>query len=61
MTVAYYLTSEEYTNLRNVSFCSEAPTEKVQESLQKGGFKMTLNKLMEDLNSQGYKTENRKK
>ncbi len=58
---AYYLTNMDYTNLQNVSFTSEAPTEVVQEVLKDKGFGVTLNELMKAITEKGYPAENRKK
>ena len=57
----YYLTSKDYTNLINVSFLSEAPTNIVQEVLNIQGFKTTLTELMTELIDRGYETLNNKK
>ena len=46
----YYLTNQDYTNLKDVSFVSDAPTEKVQEVLKLQGFKTTLKFLIDELN-----------
>jgi hypothetical protein len=55
MTI-YLLTNNEYTNLENVSFASDAPTETVQEVLKEKGFKTTLKQLLTELNTKGYKS-----
>jgi len=51
----------DYSNLQNVSFTSEAPTEVVQEILKDKGFGVTLNELMKAITEKGYPAENRKK
>jgi hypothetical protein len=58
MTI-YLLTNNEYTNLDNVSFASEAPTETVQEVLKENGFKTNLKHLLEELNKRGYKSQDK--
>ena len=57
----YYLTNQDYTNLKDVSFVSDAPTEKVQEVLKLQGFKTTLKFLIDELNKLGFVTKNNKK
>lgn len=58
MTNLYYLTNQDYTNLKDVSFVSAAPTEKVQEVLKIQGLKTTLKLLIEELNNLGFLTTN---
>lgn len=60
MTNLYILTNKDYTNLTNVSFCSEAPIEVVQKVLN-NNFTMALNTLLKELNKLGYVSEDRSK
>jgi uncharacterized protein (UPF0297 family) len=57
----WLLTNNEYTNLQDVSFLSDATVEAVQEVLKEKGFKTTLNQLFEGLKEKGFNCENRKK
>ena len=57
----YILTSNEYTNLENVSFFSTAPTEVMQKTLKKIGVKANLPLLINELKRQGYNSYTNKK
>jgi hypothetical protein len=57
----YILTSDEYKQLTDVSFFSDAPTEVLQKALKTIGTKATLPLLMGELKRQGYKSKTNKK
>lgn len=61
MITLHILTSDEYKQLENVSFLSEAPVETLQKSLKKVGTKANLNSLMGELKNNGYNSKTNKK